>query len=186
MTNKLKGSISVECILYELEAVQKTKDDDLKQNSFIEALFNALGSSSTPKECRSILRMEMHWILKQSKEDVFTNGLEETGLRSVGIFTLKFVEILAPSSSSSTRLTTEASVQFDPARSKSEALTGLLSEITTMSPGNVLYGSLSSRTLFFQTSTLTLYSGSPCFFTASRAITSANGALSITSIEAAS
>nr|GLL47737.1 hypothetical protein Itr_chr14CG25000 [Ipomoea trifida] len=74
----LNGSISIECILYELEVVQKTKVDVFKHKSLIKYLFDAYGRSSSPKECRRVFSKERHWLLKHTKEDVSANDSGET------------------------------------------------------------------------------------------------------------
>nr|GMD85429.1 hypothetical protein Iba_chr14aCG24270 [Ipomoea batatas] len=78
MTSTLNGSILIECILYELEVVQKTKVDVFKHKSFIKYLFDAYGRSSSPKEYRRVFSKERHWLLKHTKEDVSANDSGET------------------------------------------------------------------------------------------------------------
>nr|GME04678.1 hypothetical protein Iba_scaffold2300CG0900 [Ipomoea batatas] len=75
MISTLNGSISIECILHELEVVQKTKVDVFKHKSFIKYLVAAYGRSSSPKEYRRVFSKARHWLLKHTKGDESANDL---------------------------------------------------------------------------------------------------------------
>ena len=135
-----------------------------------------------PYMCRAfhILLLRIVFIMKTTNNDFW---IPPSTLMSFNTLTLKLVDVLLSSLSSSGILVTAAKVHDLPILCKSEICSGLASAKTKISPGNVLYGSLlRSLNRFLQLSTLRSYNFFPYGLDSSNVITSAKGALDIMSI----